>query len=295
MNKTTAPRRKRIAIFYYVVVTDNGIGKVNRLRLEHLCEKYDFTVFATKFDNPRPDRIRWVRVPCILTPGLLATITYRFSARAIFLWQRLVARRKFEIVQSSDAAVGKIDIADAHFCHRHYLPTMVAETVFTQPRAVVALVARYLNSLYERRIYRKAAVVVVPSGGLRRELIGAHGIDPGKIAIMHPPVNTPIRPPRPGERDQARTDLGIPESDTVFLLVALGDFQRKGLLPLIDALADARLATARLLVVGGNPPAMYRERAAARKVQDRVSFCGRHEDIGPFFLGLRRLHTPIEI
>ena len=70
----------------------------------------------------------------------------------------------------------------------------------------------------------------------------------------------------------------------VLLLVAQGDFQRKGLAPLITALADARLASARLLVVGGTPSAMYRDQAEALRVQDRVTFCGRqgeHESVLP--------------
>ncbi len=279
----TVTQRKRIAIFYYVVVQDNGIGKVNRLRLEQLCEKYDFTVFATKFDNPRPDRIRWVRVPCILRPSLLGLITYRLSASAIFLWRRLTDRGRFEIVQASDAVFGQIDIADAHFCQRHYLPIAFAETVFARPREVATLLTRLLYSVFERRVYRKAPVVVVPSAGLRRELIATHNIDGGKITVMYPPVNTPIRPPAAGERNKARKDLGIAESDIVLLLVSAGDFQRKGLLPLIDALADPRLAAARLLVVGGTPAAMYSERVRALNIQDRVGFCGRHDDIRPFF------------
>ena len=283
MSTPTVSRHKRIAIFYYVIVRDNGIGKVNRLRLEHLCEKYDFTVFATKFDNPRPDRIRWVRVPCILRPALLTLITYWISAWAIFLCERLVRRHRFEIVQASDAAFGQIDIADAHFCSRHYLPTAFAETVFTQPRDVVLLLARLFCSMNERRIYRKASIVVVPSAGLRREFIRMHNIDSGKIVVMYPPVNTPIRPPSADQRNKARNDLGIAESDVVLLLVSAGDFQRKGLLPLIDALADSRLAAARLLVVGGTPAAMYSKRVHDLEIQDRVAFCGRHEDIQPFF------------
>jgi glycosyltransferase involved in cell wall biosynthesis len=276
-------RRKKIAIFYYVVVKANGIGKANWLRLEQLCEKYDFTVFSTQFENPRPDRIRWVWVPCFLKPSLLATITFRFNASIAYLWYRLTNRGRFDIVQSSDAAIGQIGIADAHFCNRRYLPLMLAETRLTRPREIAALISRFLNSAFERRIYRKAQVVIVPSAGLRRELIGAHKIDPDKISVFYPPVSTAIRQTSAEEKARVRCEMGISESEVVLLLVSLGDFQRKGLGPLIDALADPRLTCARLLIVGGTPPACYHDQARARGVGSRVEFCGKHENIQRFF------------
>ena len=53
-------------------------------------------------------------------------ITYRFSAMAIFLWERFVARRAFQIVQCSDSAFGRVDAGGPpHFCQQHYLPTAI--------------------------------------------------------------------------------------------------------------------------------------------------------------------------
>jgi glycosyltransferase involved in cell wall biosynthesis len=253
---------------------------VNWLRLQHLCDKYDFTVFASRFDNPRPDRIRWVRVPSLLHTAVLALTTYRLSAIAIFLWQRFVARRRFEIVQCSDGVLGHVDIVDAHFCNRHYLATARSEANFTRPGDVIGLLGRYLGSLNERLVHKNAPV---PSAGLRRELVDAVGVDREKIVVMHPPVNTPIRPPTPREKNETRAAMGIPESAVVLLLVSAGDFKRKGLMPLIEAMADPRLADARLLVVGGTPSSEYGDRVQALLFGGRVSFCGRHDDIRPFF------------
>ena len=131
-----------------MIARDNGIGKVNWLRLDRLCDKYDFTVFAARFDNPRPDRIRWVRVWCFPRPVFLTTLSYRLSATTARLWHRVVEGQKFEIVQSSDAAVGGIDIADAHFCNLHYLRTIIGEVRFTQPREVAGVIGRVLGSVF---------------------------------------------------------------------------------------------------------------------------------------------------
>lgn len=278
----SAPRRK-IAIFYYIIVKDNAIGMVDRTILEHLCEKYDFTVFAARFDNPRPERIRWIRIPCVSSPVLLVILLFRLSAFAVYFWHCFINREKFDIVQSSDGSFGHADIADAHFCNRFYL-LRVMERKVNGLRSAAALAARLVSSFLERRVYRNAGIVVTPSQGLRRELIQTHDVDPDRIVVVPLPIDTNISPPNPNDRAALRLEMGLSESDPVFVFAALGDFERKGLGPLIDALADSRLLHAKLLVVGGSPGSLapYTERARYRNVQNRVIFCGKHPSIRSF-------------
>jgi len=287
------PARMKIALFYYVIVKDNAIGMVDRTILEHLSEKYDFTVFSNRFDNPYPDRIRWIRVPCILAPSLCAVISFRLSAAALYFWHRIAGRPKFDIVHSSDAAFGHVQLADAHFCNRHYLLHVMDKKV-KGIRGAASFLARLLGSVLERRIYRKARVVVVPSAGLRRELIQAHGVDSGKIVVVPLPNDARMFPPDPSERVKAREGLGLAGSEPTLVFAALGDFERKGLGLLIDSLADSRLAAVRLLVVGGSAGALapYRQRAKDRKVHDRVTFWGKRPIIRSFLWAADALILP---
>ncbi len=289
----TSRGRMKIALFYYVIVKDNAIGMVDRTILEHLSEKYDFTVFSNRFDNPSPDRIRWIHVPCILAPSLCALVSFRLSAAALYLWHRTTEGLTFDIVHSSDAAFGHVQLADAHFCNRHYLLHVVDKKI-KGVRGAASLVARLLGSILERRIYRKARVVVVPSVGLRRELIQAHGIDSEKIIVVPLPNDARMFPPDPDEKLEARKELGLAESDPTLVFAALGDFERKGLGSLIDALADSRLTNVKLLVVGGSPGALapYRQRAKDRNLHDRVTFCGKRPMIRSFLWASDALVLP---
>jgi glycosyltransferase involved in cell wall biosynthesis len=273
----------KIALFYFVVVKDNAIGMVDRIILERLCEKYEFTVFANKFDNPRPDRIRWVRVPCLLSPAVLSVISFRVVGTALLLWHRLVRGNKFVAVQASDACIGNATISDAHFCNRFYL-SKVMDRKIDSVRSAAALANRVLCSYLERRVYRKVSLLVVPSQGLRRELVDLHGISADKIRLVRLPNDPNMWPPDQEERTSARERLLLAPADIVFIFAALGDFGRKGLGPLIEAFTDARLHNAKLLVVGGSSGLIesFRNQATALGLERNVVFCGRHPSIREF-------------
>jgi hypothetical protein len=51
----------KIAIFDYKVIF-NSIGGCHLRMLRGLCHEHEFTVFAVEFENPCPERIRWVRI-----------------------------------------------------------------------------------------------------------------------------------------------------------------------------------------------------------------------------------------
>src|SRR5580692_1486992 len=78
----TRPNRytMRIALFDYLVTSDNAIGKCDLAILSALCDEHDFTVFSSRFENPRPDRIRWVRVPAPPRPMVLLYVIFHLTA-----------------------------------------------------------------------------------------------------------------------------------------------------------------------------------------------------------------------
>jgi glycosyltransferase involved in cell wall biosynthesis len=150
-------------------------------------------------------------------------------------------------------------------------------------REIANITVKVLSAIYERRIYRKARRVIVPSDGLSRELISVYGVDPARITVVAPPVNSAFHESDDSERHNARRQLGLSDTDTALLLVSAGDFGRKGLAPLLEAMADPSLAQVKLIVVGGLPGPRYSRLVRAMKLQDRVSFCGRHKSIEGFF------------
>ena len=70
----------RIALFDYKIIPTNPIGSCHRRMLMGLSREHEFVVFAVQFDNPDPDRIRFVRVPVPTRPLALLFIAFHLLA-----------------------------------------------------------------------------------------------------------------------------------------------------------------------------------------------------------------------
>jgi glycosyltransferase involved in cell wall biosynthesis len=276
--------RKSIALFYYTIVDDNAIGRCNRIVLEKLCEKYDYTVFAVNFDNPRPDRIRWVRVRCLQRPMFLFYCLFRIVAWGACLGRVIAMRKLFDLVVASDGCIDGAGLQHVHFCNRFYCKQFLRFRDLFTARGFASAVDHFFRAVWEGQLYRGVEQIVVPSEGLRQEIIDVYKVKPEHIAVIANPVDLTKYSPRPAEGARKRLELGLTETDFVCVFVALGHFERKGLGPLIDSLADPRMAQVRLLVVGGSVRAtsVYGKRAKDLGVDGQVIFCGHHADTRPF-------------
>jgi glycosyltransferase involved in cell wall biosynthesis len=277
-------KRKTVALFYYTIVDDNAIGRCNRVVLERLCDKYDFTVFAVKFDNPRPDRIEWVRVRALDRPMFLSYFTFRIAAWFAWIGRIILKRRRFDLIVASDGCVDFAQLAHVHFCHRFYYRQFVRLRDLKTVRGFASTIDHIVRSVREGQLYRGTARVVAPSQGLRDELLDVYKLQPEHVSVIANPTDLTKYSPQPVERERKRRELGLTDKDFVCVFVALGHFERKGLGVMIDALSEPGMSRMRLLVVGGSPnsTSAYRKRAHERKVNDRVTFCGHHADTRPF-------------
>jgi glycosyltransferase involved in cell wall biosynthesis len=276
--------RKTIALFYYVVVEDNAIGRCNRIVLERLCDKYDFTVFAVKFDNPRPDRIRWVRIGGFQRPMFLYYFVFRIAAWLAYLSRIVANRRQFDLVVASDGCIDFAPLAHVHFCNRFYCRHLLRFRDLLSMRGLTSALDHFARAMWEGRLYRRTQHVVVPSAGLRQELMDVYGAKADNVAVIANPVDLEKYSPRPEERERLRKELGLTPTDFACVFVALGHFERKGLGELVDALANSRMSGVKLLVVGGsaNATAPYRKRAQDLRIEENIIFCGHHADTRPF-------------
>ncbi len=102
-----------------------------------------------------------------------------------------------------------------------------------------------------------------------RIVIAYNGVDPERFT---PASRAQLRRPR-------RQALGIEPGDLLVLLVG-GGFARKGLCPLLDALAllDRQGLRLRLVVVGGQPGSAWRRRVGRLGLAGRVTFAGQVRD-----------------
>jgi glycosyltransferase involved in cell wall biosynthesis len=275
----------RIAIFDYRVVPGNPVGSCHLHMLRDLCREHEFTVFAVDFENPDPQSIRWVRIPAPTRPLPLLFVSFHVLAAFCYLWQRLVRRRKFDLIQMVESNLTFGDVSYSHFCHRAYLTHHLESSGPNLLRQWSRWLDHRLHSLVEPVAYRRTRTVIVPSHGLARELQREYPATSSKTQVLSNPVDTEyMRRPAGFDRFVSRRSLNIEDGDLTLAFVALGHFERKGLGLLFDALAEIKESNIKLVIAGGSPSvvASYRSGAARRGISSAVVFAGMQRDVRPF-------------
>jgi glycosyltransferase involved in cell wall biosynthesis len=271
----------RIAVFDYRVVGTNPSGSCHRALLDGLCSEHDFTVFATEFDNPCPERITWIRVPVPRRPQVLLFVAYHLVAPLRYLIERLRGGG-FDLVQLIESNLSFGDLSYVHFCHGAFLRRKALRR--STVRTWLRWLDHRLHAVVEPWIFRRVRRVVVPSEGLRQELLHEYPMTAGKLSVIPNAVDVRrMDQPANFDRQAWRSSLRIDDRDIVVVFTALGHFERKGLPALLEALrqVDDRF---KLLVIGGQPSLVkaYRSHAAKMNLDGRVTFVGMRDDVRPY-------------
>jgi len=275
----------RVAVFDYKVVPTNPIGSCHLHMLQGLCREHEFIV---EFENPCPERIRFVRVPVPTRPLALLFVAYHLVAPLAYLWYRLHTGARFDLVQMAESNLSFGDVSYTHFCHQAYLRRHWKNAGAKGLRGWLRWLDHWLHALVEPWTYRRAKRIVVPSQGLKRELEETYPFTRGKIRVIYSPVDVErMRPPADFDREAFRTEHGVKPGETVLVFVALGHFERKGLPLVLQALAALRDRPLRLWVVGGEPDLIrsWQMRAEGMGIGDMVHFWGMQRDVRPFLWG----------
>jgi glycosyltransferase involved in cell wall biosynthesis len=272
----------RIAIFDYKITRNNPIGSCHLAMLRALAAEHEFTVFAVEFENPSPQRIRFVRVPSPMRPLALLFVVYHFMAPLCYLLYRLRGGAKFDLVQALESNLAFGDLLYSHFCHGMYLRHHWSKSGAKGLRGWFRWLDHQLHAWMEGFTYPRASQVVVPSRGLARELRAEFPYIENKLTVVPNPISLQrLQMPAEFDRQAFRHRLGFDDQDLVGLFVALGQFERKGLPLLLQALGTMGMERVKLVVVGGEPDliARYGEEAARLQLGDRVKFVGMQSDV----------------
>src|SRR5262249_34733241 len=127
---------------------------------ERMCFEHEFTVFSVEFENPCPERIRWVRVPAPKRPLALLFMAFHLVAPLYYLWYRVLSRRRFDLVQFVESNLFFGDVVYSHSCHKLFLERYWADVGATGLRGALRWLDHRLHALLEPRVYRQALHVV---------------------------------------------------------------------------------------------------------------------------------------
>jgi glycosyltransferase involved in cell wall biosynthesis len=272
----------RIAIFDYKITRNNPIGSCHLAMLRALASEHEFTVFAVEFDNPWPEKIRFIRVPSPMRPLALLFVVYHFMAPLCYWLYRLRGGAKPDVVQALESNLAFSDLLYSHFCHGMYLKHHWKKSGARGLRGAFRWLDHQLHAWMERFTYPRAKYVVVPSRGLARELKEEFPYIEDKLTVLPNPISLDrLQVPPEFDRQAFRHSLGIDEQDLVGLFVALGQFERKGLPLLMQALGSPGMERFKLIVVGGESDLIARF-GANYQLGDRVKFVGMQSDVRPY-------------
>jgi len=269
----------------YKVVSNNPIGSCHRRLLAGLCREYEFTVFAVEFENPCPERIRFVRVPVPTRPLALLFVAYHLVAPIVYWLHRLRTGARFDLVQMVESNLSFGRVSYVHFCHRAYLRRHWKAVGARGLRGWLRWLDHWLHALMEPWVYRRVKHLVVPSQGLKRELEETYPFVQGKVTVIPNPVDLErMRPPEGFAREDFRRAHGVGPEEVVLVFVALGHFERKGLPLVLEALKELKSSPVRLWVVGGEADLVrvWRKRVEEMGLGERVSFFGMQQEVRPF-------------
>ena len=209
------------------------------------------------------------RLPVLTQPSALRLLSFALAAR------RAVTDAGYDIVQSHERGLRQDIYRAGEGTHRAYLAAMGRRWAGVSPhhRLVCAL---------ERRIFslRSARQIVAISRMGKGEIERLFATPPERVSLVYNGVDLarfhPDNRARLGRA--AREALGLAREAWVILFVGSG-FERKGLAPLLRALAQLADERCRLVVAGKGDARPYQELARQLALGARVSWVGPRRDI----------------
>ncbi len=253
------------------------------LLAEWLAANHEVSVVAVELEPRLANKVRWIRLPSLPKAP--------FIIQALYLhliydrWLRRAAT-DFDIVHSTSPIFAMADVVTFQYCPPASLDLFRRGAMRYQGRQI-SLTLRYnawphlkltLGSFLERRCVhgRRDTEWVAVSHGLAQELQLHY--EPDAVIRVIPNANRPeMFADFSVHRPHVRSRLGVPETAVLALIMALGDWPRKGLFDLLLAARYLEGRT-RLLVVGGGPLDALRKHCRDLGIADRVIFAGPTDD-----------------
>jgi glycosyltransferase involved in cell wall biosynthesis len=286
----------RLAVVSPFVDRRHGTERALAELLERLArnENCEIHLYAQRVEDLSPDRfesgpvrgpgaIVWHKVPSLPGPHLLQFPSWLFFNSICRCWDRWVHGVHCDLVLSPGINCPHADVVIVHVLF-HRLQKLACEEAFESAR--LGPLRRFHRRAYyalltalERRIYTNPkvslAAVSQRTAGLVKEYFGRqdvriipNGVDTSQFSSSA----------RLARRDQARALRHCRENDFVLLLIG-NDWGNKGLPGILEALAKLLDTPAKLLIVGNDASAPFREMAARLGVHDRCIWEPARADI----------------
>jgi UDP-glucose:(heptosyl)LPS alpha-1,3-glucosyltransferase len=244
----------------------------DRAGIEHSVDIYTSEALDTD-GSPA----RFIHVPMLERPPWLQVPTFAWRLRSV------LDASRYDIVHVHDAQGLQADVVTYHSCGTAWFDVARREVGF--PKSLLSRIypPHVSSTTWERfALNRLDASIITVSSRTAEELTRYHGIDPGRIHVIHNGIDTARFSPPPSRaaaRAQVRDVAALRRADAVVFLFAGYSFRRKGLAQVLHAMASVADDRVELWVVGGDDPAPYRRLAGELGLGGRVRFLGHRSNV----------------
>jgi len=222
-------------------------------------------------------------------PHLLNFIWWYFANQALRRFHRTFRSLRFDVVFSpgincSDADAIVVHIVFHEFFRLVHPDLRLRDAPLRSWPVILHRILYYrLIMALENRIYRNPKVSLAAVSQLTAKEITAHFARPDVTVIPNAvDLSRFSLPERLRRRRPARQALGLSEHEFVLVLVG-NDYKKKGLTPLLKALAAIRHIPFRLLVVGRDDRTPFLEQIRRLDLEGRVQFPEPSPDVMQYY------------
>ena len=231
----------------------------------------------------------WHRIPALPGPHLLNFIWWYFANQALRWFHRTYRSLRFDVVFSPGINCSDADAIVVHIVFHEFFRLVHPDLrlrdapIRSWPVILHRILYYRLIMALENRIYRNPKVSLAAVSQLTAREITAHFARPDVTVIPNAvDLSRFSMPERLRRRPQARQALALSEGEFVLVLVG-NDYKKKGLTPLLKAVASIRNIPFRLLVVGRDDRAPFLDQIRRLDLDGRVQFPEPSPDVMQYY------------
>jgi len=285
----------RIAFVAHDVNQWAGAPRVTAALIERFCDDHEVSVFSHTIEGINTSKIKHHKIPAVPVTRTLSYLSFLICSTIILAFWRFLRRRNFDIIHCSNeyCCLLSPNVFTSHFCEREWyrldkaaMTVRPSGTTLQKLKVLEYSIYRRLVAFVEQLTFggRSSKARIVISQRMKEDFRRHYGGAAEDIIVIPNGTDCDRFVPdnRRLYRDSVRQRHGISSEDFVVLFVG-GDWERKGLYYLIEALSLIPEPEVKLLVLGRGDTNFYAMLARDKAVGERVTFVPYSHSIWEYY------------
>jgi UDP-glucose:(heptosyl)LPS alpha-1,3-glucosyltransferase len=280
----------RIAVVSPFIDKRHGTERRIAEWITRLPEEYEIHIYSQRVEDVDIARMRWHRIPRIPGPHILNFLWWLAANHFWRWWDAHVHGLWPDLVYTAGTNCWNADLISVHIVFAEFVRMSEHELRFLGnpvrfwPRLLHRWLYYRLIIFLERRMYTNPRIgLILIAKKTANDLKRHYGIA-GPMPIVYIGLDHKIFNParRIQSRLEVRKELGFTENKFVLVLVG-NDWKKKGLVALIEAIAQLKELPLALVVAGKDDSAPYQNRIRELGLEGKVMFCPPRADVQRYY------------